>query len=92
MAAALDAEIGVDAVEMEHFEQMPDVESIYLAAGADYGLRGSADKSLHFAKRWSAMEARFKRAGLPLKEGTVPPAANVRHIVHGTTVIAVAFH
>ncbi len=90
-AISLGAEIGVDAVEVEAFEQLPDVESLYLATAAEPGHSVPEDKGLKFAKRWSAMEAQLKRAGLPLKEHTVPPAANVCHIVHENTVVAVAF-
>lgn len=81
----------MDAVEVEAFEELPDVESLYLATAAKPGHSVPEDKGLKFAKRWSAMEAQLKRAGLPLKEHTVPPAANVCHIVHENTVVAVAF-
>jgi len=87
----LGAEIGVDAVEVEAFEQLPAVESLYFATAVETHPSEPEEKGLQFAKRWSAMEAQFKRAGLPLKEHTVPPAANVCHIVHENTVIAVAF-
>lgn len=92
VAAAFDTEIGIDAVEIEAFEQLTDVERLYLAPCTDDGSFAPADKCLQFARRWSAMEARFKRAGLPLKEGTVPPAADVRYLLQGRTVVAVALH
>ena len=91
VAISLDAEIGVDAVEVEAFEQLGDVEGLYLATAAEPHPSVPGDKGLQFAKRWSAMEAQFKRAGLPIKEHTVPPAANLCHIVHENTVVAVAF-
>lgn len=91
VAIAFDAEIGVDAVEIEAFEQVTDVERIYLGDGPCEDFCGAGDKCLQFAKRWSALEARFKRAGLPLREHTAPPHAHVRHLRHEGTVVAVAF-
>lgn len=90
-AFAFDAEIGVDAVEVEAFKQMADVERIYLGNKSGEEICGTEDKCLQFAKRWSAMEARFKRAGLPMREHTTPPDAHVRHLLHEGTVVAVAF-
>lgn len=87
----MDARIGVDAVEIEAFEEVTEVERIYLGEGADQEFCTSEDKWVRFAKRWSAMEARFKKAGLPLREYATPPDSRTCHLLHEGTVVAVAF-
>lgn len=91
VAIALGAPVGVDAVEVEAFEQLLDVADLYLATTDEPNPSPAVEQALQFAKRWTAMEARFKRAGLPIEEHTVPPEATVSHIVHENTVVAVAF-
>lgn len=90
-AIALGEPIGVDAVSLWDCKGWEDIAAIYLPECISKTRTKDAEAELRFAHEWASLEARFKRAGLPLTEDIRPPSAEIYATQKGQTVIAIAF-
>lgn len=85
--------IGLDAMRMTTFDDMPIVARSYLGPVAWEEIRRAPDRARAFAIRWTALEARLKCFGRPLSEWPTnrpeleAAGLDARHHVEGHTVL-----
>ncbi len=91
LGISLKRPLGIDAVRIESFPEMEDLARLYLGEEVWQAIVGSQKPTLTFARHWAALEARCKRADIPLSETAKPPTTPLFERVCQDTAVVVAW-